>query len=82
MIKIQEHLDRPDADLYLDSLALKMWNHLNKTVLSGEYRHNSLIKKLDRLIVKANTANYLIEVANNNHLILKSTQSIFGLLTR
>ncbi|MBE8723399.1 hypothetical protein [Flavobacterium hungaricum] len=80
MIKIQQHLDRPDSDEYLDSLALEMWNELNKTKVDGEYRENSLIKKLEKLIERTDEYDYLINVANNNQVTLGNQKDFFTYL--
>ncbi|WP_431167236.1 HNH endonuclease [Tenacibaculum halocynthiae] len=67
MIKIQEHLNRPDADAYLDNLALKMWSNLNKKRnIDNEYYKSSLIKKLDKLRLKLEEDDYLETYANNS----------------
>lgn len=66
MIKIQEHLNREDADDYLDTLANKMWEHLNKRNLDKSYNYYSLIKKLERLELKLEDKNYLIDYANSD----------------
>lgn len=81
MIKIQEHLNRPDAENYLDSLAEKMWNYLNIRLKSNsDYAVNSLIKKLDSLVVESKTPNYLKDIANNDTAILQRQQSFFKYL--
>ncbi|MCG7501715.1 hypothetical protein MHM83_07510 [Tenacibaculum sp. Mcav3-52] len=66
MIKIQEHLNREDADDYLDALANSMWEHLNKRNLDKSYNYYSLIKKLERLELKLEEENYLIDYANSD----------------
>ncbi|WP_428740881.1 HNH endonuclease [Tenacibaculum sp.] len=66
MIKIQEHLNRKDADDYLDSLANKMWENLNKKRVDEEYYENSLVKKLVKLQLKLEEENYLKDYANND----------------
>ena len=50
MIKIHQHLNIADADEYLDSLAISMWNELNKINLDVEYNYHSLIKKIESLL--------------------------------
>ncbi|CAM1346383.1 HNH endonuclease [Tenacibaculum crassostreae] len=66
MIKIQEYLNREDADTFLDSLANKMWENLNKKREDEEYYENSLVKKLVKLQLKLEEENYLNDYANND----------------
>ena len=67
MIKIQEYLNREDADTFLDSLANKMWGHLNKKrLVDNEYYKNSLIKKTDVLRLILLQKDSLEIYANNN----------------
>lgn len=81
MIKIQEHLNRADADAYLDSLALKMWNHLNQKLTNGkDYYANSLIRKLDKLLIESQTPEYLLDIANNDLPTLKRQTNFFTYL--
>ena len=67
MIKIQQHLNIQNADEYLDSLAISMWDELNKTNIDGAYNYYSLIKKLERLILKTEEDSFLNEYANGNN---------------
>lgn len=72
MIKIQEHLNRDDADTYLDSCALKLWDFYNKKLDdNSDYRHFSLIKRLDRLILESDQQKYLTDIANNDIKVLE-----------
>lgn len=80
MIKIQEHLNRPDADDFLDTLAIKMWEHLNVKVAGGDYGHYALINKLGRLIVQSKTPDYLLDYANNDNGSLLRHQAFFSYL--
>lgn len=80
MIKIQEHLNRADADHYLDTLADKMWEHLNRKVAGGEYGHHSLVKKLERLITQSKSADYLVTYANNSSTVLQRHQEFYNYL--
>lgn len=80
MIKIQEHLNIENVDDFLDSKAQSMWNHLNPIITNGEYHYNSLIKKLDRLIIQSNSLNYLEEISNNDRGILKRQKSFLEYL--
>ncbi len=67
MIRIQEHLNRVDADPYLDSLAEELWNELNPKVKSAKkYKAASLIEKCRKYATNSSTPNYRIEYANND----------------
>ncbi|WP_111308882.1 hypothetical protein [Confluentibacter sediminis] len=76
MIKIHQHLNRVDADVYLDSLALKLWGFLNQKKQGNEYRLSSLIKKLDNLILEAETQDFLENISLNNNEILKRQKDV------
>lgn len=80
MIRIQQHLDLPNSDAYLDGLALKMWNQLNLKTKANVYRVNSLIKKLDRLIIKTDTHGYLMNIAANNQHTLNRHKAFLSYL--
>lgn len=68
MIKIQEHLNRSDADEFLDGLALRLWDFFNKELADqSDYQHYSLIKRLDRLITLSDESDYLSDIANNDN---------------
>ncbi|CAL2104213.1 conserved protein of unknown function [Tenacibaculum sp. 190130A14a] len=66
MIKIQEHLNREDSEDYLDSLANRMWENLNKKRVDGEFYEYSLIKKVDKLNLKLLEPDALDTYANND----------------
>jgi len=81
MIKIQEHLNRNDADDFLDSLALKLWDYFNKKLANNSgYQHYSLIKRLERLILQTNEPGYLIQYANNDIEFFKRQKMFFEYL--
>lgn len=83
MIKIQEHLNREDADAFLDGLALKLWSSLNKRLADDlDYQHYSLIKRLDRLIIKINEPNYKAQYANNDIDSFNRQRKFFEYLQR
>jgi hypothetical protein len=81
MIKIQQHLNRDDADEYLDSLATSMWDQLNKIDQDGNFNQFSLVKKLERLISKTNEGGYLDEYADANNDALKRQKKFLHYLS-
>ncbi len=78
MIKIHQHLDRADADDYLDSLALKMWEFLNKKRVNDEYRANSLIRKLDSLLIESNTQVFFENLSDSDDMKLQRQKDILN----
>lgn len=80
MIKIQQHLKMDDADEYLDSLTIKMWNFLNKKKVNGEYRDNSLIKKLDTFILETETNVFFEKISLNDTNKLQRQKDILNYL--
>lgn len=80
MIKIQEHLNRDDAATYLDELAIKMWEHLNKKNNDNSYNHHSLIKKLGRLKDKLEQENALNEYAEDDEEKLQRQKDFIAYL--
>lgn len=80
MIKIQEHLNIENANEYLDSLALSMWEELNKVNKGGDFNHFSLIKKLDRLIDKTNEVNFIYEYSDGNTKTIQRQKSFLDFL--
>ncbi len=80
MIKIHQHLNRPDADDFLDSLALKQWDFLNQKRQDKEYRVNSLIKKLDALILETDTGEFFKEFSSLDVDTLKRQKDVLNYL--
>jgi hypothetical protein len=67
MIKIQQHLGRPDADKYLDYLAGTMWKELNPIdIKTKKLKSSSLIEKCRKFINLNSDANYFKEIADGN----------------
>ncbi|MDO6818911.1 HNH endonuclease domain-containing protein [Zobellia sp. 1_MG-2023] len=72
MIKIQEHLNRGDAEKYLDSIALKLWNYFNPMLADGsDYQNRSLIKRLETIISKTGDNSYLVQFASSDKNMLE-----------
>jgi len=70
MIKIQEHIDIPDADDFLDKLAIEHWNNLNpKRAKDNEYYVHSVINICKKWLEKTNTAEYITKYAGNNSIV-------------
>lgn len=80
MIKIQQHLNRFDADDFLDSLAIKKWEFLNQKTKNNEYYENSLIKKLDRLILETSTQVFFEDISLNDFDTLKRQKDVLNYL--
>jgi hypothetical protein len=81
MIRIQEHLNRPDADQFLDGLALRLWNHFNKKLANGSgYHYHSLVKRLDRLVLQTDEAGYFSDYANNDQDLLNRQKQFLNYL--
>lgn len=67
MIKIQEHLNRGDAEVYLDTLAESLWNSLNpKFKTKKGYKTNSLIEKCKKYKGETKKVSYRKKYAHNN----------------
>lgn len=80
MIKIQQHLNRHDADDYLDLLASNMFSNLNQKKQGGSFKQNSLIKKLEQLILESNTEVYFNQICNNDSNLLQRQQAFLSYL--
>lgn len=67
MITIQEHLNREDAEDFLDILAKEHWDFLNQRIKTGKrYKENSLIYKCNSYFKECDTPEYLKNYANNS----------------
>jgi hypothetical protein len=81
MIKIQEHLNRVDADAYLDALAKSLWESLNPKLKSGKgYKQTSLIEKCKKYREQSKSKAYRIKYANNNVNEAKRHKDFFAFL--
>ncbi|WP_395407894.1 hypothetical protein ACHMW6_15085 [Pseudoduganella sp. UC29_106] len=80
MISISEHIQRPDADVYLTSLAMKHWHELNKINVTGEYRANSLIAKVGKYLDLSYEASYLHDYAEGDLGKLDRHKTFFAAL--
>lgn len=81
MIKIQDHLDRDDAENYLDTLAEELWVELNPKIANGSrYKATSLVEKCKKYSLEAKTADYRIEYADNNAAIAARHKSFFDFI--
>lgn len=66
MIKIQEHLDRANPEVYLDTLALSLWEHLNpKRKSDGELKDTSTINLCEDYYKLTVTNKYIKDYADN-----------------
>ena len=81
MIKIQEHLNRIDADMYLDKLAESHWVSLNPKLANGKgLKKNSLIEKCKKYKAETYLKRYLKKYANNNLGDLNRQRKFFSFL--
>ena len=81
MIKVQEHLNRADAELHLDNLAFKLWEHFNPRLADdSDFQQRSLIKRLENLIIESNEPAYLTQFADNDKILLSRQKDFFRYL--
>jgi len=81
MIKIQEHLDRVDANAFLDALAQKHWEELNKKLVIGKgYRQNSLIEKCKKYRQETKLKSYQLKYAGNSAVTAQRQKKFFAFL--
>lgn len=81
MIKIQEHLDRVDAEAFLDALAEKHWKELNKMLANGKgYRKNSLIEKCKKFSKQTKLKSYRNKYAGSCLATAKRQKIFFDFL--
>jgi hypothetical protein len=81
MIRIQEHLNIVDADLFLDTLAEGLWDSLNQKLLRGiGFKQNSLINKCKKIKKKTKLKSYLKKYASNNPIVCKRQKDFFDFL--
>lgn len=81
MIKIQEHLNRIDADKYLDFLAESLWISLNKKFKTKKgYTTNSLIEKCKKYKLQTKSTCYRKKYAHNNINESKRQSDFFAFL--
>ena len=81
MIKIQEHLNRVDAEVYLDSLADEHWNKLNPIKKKKKGYHNkSLVELCKKYLRKTKSKEYIKEFANNDVTVAARQRDLFSFL--
>jgi hypothetical protein len=81
MIKIQEHLNRADAEDFLDKLAEGLWNNLNKKLANGKgFYKNSLIEKCKSYKKESKLKRYRVEYANDDIATAKRHHDFFKYL--
>ncbi|HAF27924.1 MAG TPA: hypothetical protein DCG75_02650 [Bacteroidales bacterium] len=81
MIRIQEHINNPNADLILDAHAVSFWNYLNKKSADGSrYLESSLIRKIESKLAVINSAEYKIIYADNDLKKLKRQKAFYNFL--
>jgi hypothetical protein len=77
MIKIQDHLDRVDADTFLEGLAEKHWADLNQKLRGGGFRANSLVRKCEKYLALTTTRKYIEKYADNKVNVAKRHKRFF-----
>lgn len=83
MIKIQEHLNRVDAENYLNNLAQKHWLSLNPRLIDNSgYKSNSLIEKCKKFYTETSKTSYLKKYANSDKNIAQRHKNFFLLLKK
>jgi hypothetical protein len=80
MISIRDHLDRPDADAYLNGLARQHWEKLNGIRKDGTYKNNSLIVKVNKYLALSEQPDYFVKFAENDSLKLARQKNFFNAL--
>ncbi|TDP02195.1 HNH endonuclease domain-containing protein [Flavobacterium sp. 245] len=83
MIKIQEHLNRGDADIFLNKLAKEHWLALNPRLKNNSgYTSNSLIEKCKKFYIASSTPLYIKKYANSDNSIAARHKKFFLLLKK
>lgn len=83
MIKIQEHLNRADADKHLEELAKSLWTSLNPKLKSGKgYKLNSLIEKCKKYKNQDIPKDYLQRYAGGDLIRAQRQKDFFSYLLR
>lgn len=83
MIKIQEHLNRVDADAFLDSLADELWTELNqKYKTKSGFKSTSLIEKCKKFKSQTSTKEYQKIYANGDVSTAKRHKAFFDFLLK
>lgn len=83
MIKIQDHLKKPDSEDYLLNLAKKHWNNLNKKLANGKrYHKNSIIHKCAHYASQITTTKYKNEYCGNDLAVSNRHADFFNYLTK
>ena len=80
-IKIQEHLNRADAEAFLDTLAETHWEKLNINLANGKgLKQNSLIEKCKKYRKQTKLKSYLKKYANDDTVIGQRHKAFFDFL--
>lgn len=83
MIKIQEHLNRVDADIYIKTLVKAHWIELNPRLANNSmYKSNSLIEKCKKYYSETDSIVYIKKYANNSTDDSKRHKKFFLLLKK
>lgn len=81
MIKIQEHLDRTDADQFLDQLSEEHWESLNEKLAHGRgYKKSSLIEKCEKYKLETKNKGYIDKYAHGDSVESKRHELFFNFL--
>jgi hypothetical protein len=83
MIRIQEHLNIVNADIFLNNLAKQHWLALNPKLKNNkDYKSNSLIEKCKKFYIESSTPAYLKKYANSNKITATRHKKFFLLLKK
>jgi len=81
MIRIQEHLNRDDAEVFLDTLAEKHWGTLNQNLASGKgLKQNSLIEKCRKYKAQTKRKSYIVKYAGGDPQAAERQKTFFDFL--
>jgi len=82
MIRIQDHLNRIDADLYLKKMARNYWLHLNPKNKTKKYSSTSLIEICRKLYKDCSTPEYVAKYADGSTAKAHRHKKFFMLLKK
>lgn len=83
MIRIQEHIRKPNPELFLTKLAELHWDNLNcRFKKNKELKPNSLIKKCEKYLLLTDNSDYKLKYAFNDVLVAKRHKLFFKYLLK
>ncbi|CAA9203278.1 hypothetical protein [Flavobacterium collinsii] len=83
MIKLQDHIDKPNPDSYLSVLAKNHWDYLNpRTKKTNDYARGALVHKCKSLYTNCDSASYIKAYANGSRKTAQRHKKFFMLLKK